>query len=92
MVVDTASPCTYFSSKAFDRLLGLRISKVNVPQAFMYIQVRKIGCHRSPVNSHFSEVNILGMDAMCNLRLQIQDLDWDKDGFKLTKQPVVIEE
>jgi hypothetical protein len=46
---------------------------------------REIECHISPPDKHFAKANILGMEALQQLKLSI-DIDWEDKKFKLIKK------
>ncbi|CAJ0574744.1 unnamed protein product, partial [Mesorhabditis spiculigera] len=71
-LIDTGSPFTTLTVKTLERLIGPGFTN---HQYDVYIQDRekKIRCHIS--RAHFSEVNVLGMDAIMKLKLTIK-FDW----------------
>ena len=50
-----------------------------------------IECHMStPTDKggHFEDANVLGMQALRKLKLSIEDMDWEKESFRLVKKQV----
>jgi hypothetical protein len=51
-----------------------------------------IECHMSPPKDkygnggHFEDANVLGMQALRKLKLSIEDMDWEKESFRLVKK------
>ena len=80
-LVDTGSPVTYFCREAMESLIE---KDCNIPETlFVRIQSEKaIRVHISPRNSHFSDVNVLGMDFIVKNRVYPR-LDFDEETFTL---------
>lgn len=48
-----------------------------------------IECHMStPTDKggHFEDANVLGMQALRKLKLSVEDMDWEKESFRLVKK------
>lgn len=58
---------------------------------YAFIQQEEIAvqCHLSPANSHFTDVNVLGMNFLSKLKLSII-MDWDYMQFTLNKRRSLI--
>jgi hypothetical protein len=81
-LVDTGSPVTYLCQEAMEALTLKKYS--NLPQTlFVKIHSEKaIQTHISPRDSHFADVNVLGMDFIVKNRVYPR-LDFDEETFSL---------
>jgi hypothetical protein len=69
-LVDTQSPVTYLSAAAYKALSG----KESIIPESLHIQIQVedvLMTFLSPKNSHFSDVNVLGMDFLAEQGLSI---------------------
>ena len=80
-LIDTGSPVTYLCQAAMESLIG---KGCNLPQTlFVEIHTEEvIQTHISPKESHFAEVNVLGMDFLCKNRV-FPVPNWSKETFNL---------
>jgi hypothetical protein len=80
-LIDTGSPVTYLCQEAMESLIG---KDSNLPQTlFVKIHSEKaIQTHISPKDSHFADVNVLGMDFIVKNRVYPR-LDFDEETFRL---------
>ena len=80
-IIDTGSPVTYLSLKAFEALTG---GDYIAPSLIlnMHGDEKGFACEMSPNSSHFSTLNILGMDYLLHINAQLQ-YDWRGRTFML---------
>lgn len=79
-LIDTGSPFTHLCVDAYQALIG---EKGQVPET-MRVQIQSEVSMRtflSPINSHFSNVNVLGMDFLSKERLSIITNFLEEDFF-----------
>lgn len=69
-LVDTGSPVTYICEKAMSKLVGLDHPITKQMNIIVHGDT-VVECHLSPVDKHFHDVNVLGMDAVAALELSI---------------------
>ena len=80
-LIDTGSPVTYLCQEAMESLIG---KDCNLPQT-LFVKIhsgKAILTHLSPKDSHFSDVNVLGMDFIVENRIYPR-LDFDEKLFIL---------
>ena len=80
-LIDTGSPVTYLCQEAMESLIG---KDCNLPQT-LFVKIhsdKAILTHLSPKDSHFSDVNVLGMDFIVKNRVYPR-LDFDEETFTL---------
>jgi hypothetical protein len=80
-LIDTGSPSTYLCQEAMESLIG---KDCNIPQT-LFVEIHSeeaIQTHISPNDSHFAEVNVLGMDFLYNNRV-FPVPNWMKMTFSL---------
>ncbi|EFO82378.1 hypothetical protein CRE_00592 [Caenorhabditis remanei] len=81
-LVDSGSPYTCLSAKAFEYLVGERTVR-GLYSCAIQDPSTNIECRLSKGN--FSEVNLLGMNAVRRLKLSI-DIDWYSETFQLIQK------
>ncbi|ULU02520.1 hypothetical protein L3Y34_002242 [Caenorhabditis briggsae] len=82
-LVSTASPFTCLTVKTMEALLGAGNVVDGMFCSFsIQDQNSRIECEVS--NGNFENVNILGMDAMCQLKLNL-NINWDRNSFELIR-------
>jgi hypothetical protein len=64
-LVDTGSPISYICEKAIEALIQAPGSNIPARVAVKINSSRAIYCNLSPLDSHFADVNVLGMDFLC---------------------------
>ena len=80
-LIDTGSPVTYLCQEAMEALVG---KDCNFPQTlFVEIHTEEaVQTHISPKDSHFADVNVLGMDFLSKNRV-FPIPNWTKESFIL---------
>jgi hypothetical protein len=72
-LIDTGVPYTYICEEAMKVLLG-PCSGNNIPQQ-MYVELADfpfvVEAYISPLTSHFRDVNVIGMDVLCQIKTNI---------------------
>jgi hypothetical protein len=87
-VVDTGSPYSFVCAEAMEKLVGVEGS--NLPNVINAdIGGHELPLHLSMVNSHFHDVNVLGMDALRKLKVYPLVV-WDKEKFYLRESPTEV--
>jgi hypothetical protein len=81
-LVDTGSPFSYLSGKAMDALIGKAGSNIVQAMDVLLHSDKPILCHLSPIDKHFADVNVLGMDFIYKNGISLH-LNCDKDKFEL---------
>jgi hypothetical protein len=82
-LVDTGSPVTYLCQEAMESLIG---KDSNLPET-LFVEIHTdeaIQTHISPKDSHFADVNVLGMDFLYENRV-FPAPNWTKKTFSLDK-------
>jgi hypothetical protein len=87
-IVDTGSPYSFVSAEAMQEIVGVEGS--NLPNVINAdIGGHEVSLHLSMANSHFHDVNVLGMDALKTLNVYPL-LVWVKEKFYLRDAPTDI--
>ncbi len=81
-LVDTGSPFSYLSGTAMDALIGKTGSNIVKAMDVVLHSHKSILCHLSPIDKHFADVNVLGMDFIYKNGISLH-LNCDNDKFEL---------
>lgn len=84
-IIDTGSPYSFACAEAMQAIVG--VEGANLPNVINAdIGGHEISLYLSMVNSHFHDVNVLGMDALKALKVYPL-LVWEKEKFYLRQSP-----
>jgi len=80
-LVDTGSPHTYLAPSAIDKLSGSDNNICKTLNPLIHSESVCIECHLSPLDKHFTDVNVLGMEAMSKLDFSTFHIDFKANAF-----------